>query len=176
MAVLSFRDTGAEYRDPQAIAEQLRPLGVGYRWWEPSHPLPERASAEEVLAAYASEIEALSQEGGYVTADVIDIHPDTPNLDAMLARFDKEHWHDEDEVRFTIEGHGLFHLHIDGQVVSVTVGPGDLLVVPRGSLHWFHLCEDRRIRAIRLFQDTAGWTPHYSDSGKEQTYPPVCVL
>jgi 1,2-dihydroxy-3-keto-5-methylthiopentene dioxygenase len=48
--------------------------------------------------------------------------------------------------------------------------------VPRGTLHWFHLCSDRRIRAIRLFQDMAGWTPHYSGSGKDQGYPPQCIL
>lgn len=176
MAVLSFRDTGVEVRDPAEITAALTPLGIGYRQWQPSHPLPENASSDEVLAAYAAEIDVLNREGGYVTADVIDIHPTTPNLDAMLARFDKEHWHDEDEVRFTIEGHGLFHLNLQGQVLSVTVSAGDLLVVPRGTLHWFHLCADRRIRAIRLFQDSAGWTPHYTDSGKEQGYAPVCAF
>ena len=31
------------------------------------------------------EIERLKAEGGYVTADVIDLHPTTANLDAMLA-------------------------------------------------------------------------------------------
>ena len=56
--------------------------------------------------AYAREIDALKARGGYVTADVIDVKPDTPNLDMMLAKFSREHWHDEDEVRFIIEGRG----------------------------------------------------------------------
>ena len=72
----------------------------------------------------------------------------------MLARFDKEHTHDEDEVRFILAGRGIFFLHIGERVVSVEVGPGDMLRVPRGTTHWFTLCEDRRIRAIRWFQDT----------------------
>jgi len=36
------------------------------------------------------------------------VNPATPNLEAMLARFDKEHTHDEDEVRFILSGRGIF--------------------------------------------------------------------
>ena len=107
----------------------------------------------------ADEIDEMKQRGGYRTADVIDVNPETPGLEAMLARFDKEHTHYEDEVRFILAGRGIFFLHFDGRVVSVEVGPGDMLRVPRGTTHWFTLCEDRRIRAIRWFQDTTGWTP-----------------
>ena len=97
------------------------------------------ASADAVLAAYADEIDEMKRRGGYVTADVIDVNPPTPNLDAMLARFDKEHTHDEDEVRFILAGRGIFFLHIGGRVASVEVGPGDMLRVPRGTTHWFTL-------------------------------------
>jgi 1,2-dihydroxy-3-keto-5-methylthiopentene dioxygenase len=55
------------------------------------------------------------------------------------------------------------------------VGPGDLIRVPRGTWHWFDLCDDRRIRAIRLFQDAAGWTPRYTGSGVDKGYEPVCL-
>ena len=44
----------------------------------------------------------------------------------------------------------------------------------RGTHHWFDLCSDRRIRAIRLFQDPAGWTPHYTGSGVDANYQPLC--
>ncbi len=98
----------------------------------------------------------MKRRGGYVTADVIDVKPSTPNLEAMLARFDKEHTHDEDEVRFILAGRGIFFLHLGEKVASVEVGPGDMLRVPRGTTHWFTLCEDRRIRAIRWFQQTVG--------------------
>ena len=33
-----------------------------------------------------------------MTADVIDVNPDTPGLDVMLAKFNIEHRHDEDEA------------------------------------------------------------------------------
>ena len=51
---------------------------------------------------------------------------------------------------------------------------GDLIRVPKGTHHWFDLCVDRRIRAIRLFQDPSGWTPHYTQSGVDKDFQPVC--
>lgn len=175
MAVLNIADENRKITDPAEIKAYLANIGIGYEQWEPSQPLAEDASAEEILAAYASEIDRLKESGGYVTADVIDIKPDMPNLDVMLNKFNKEHWHAEDEVRFTIEGHGLFHINPQtGPVVGIEVEPGDLLVVPNGTHHWFDLCGDRRIRAIRLFQDVSGWAPHYTESTKEQSYVPMC--
>jgi 1,2-dihydroxy-3-keto-5-methylthiopentene dioxygenase len=161
--------------DKQAIAEYLQTCGVDYEQWLPKQPLAADAPAEDILSAYSSEIEQLKSQGGYVTADVIDVKSETPGLDAMLAKFNREHWHDEDEVRFIIAGHGLFHIRTRaGQVVAIEVEAGDLIRVPRGTWHWFNLCADRRIRAIRLFQDMAGWTPLYTDSGVDQNFLPVC--
>ena len=60
-------------------------------------------------------------------------------------------------------------------MVAIEVGAGDLLSVPRGTWHWFELCPEQRIRAIRLFQDPSGWTPHYTESGAEAGYQPVCL-
>ena len=109
-----------------------------------------------------------------MTADVIDVKADTPNLDVMLAKFNKEHWHDEDEVRFIIEGRGIFHINAGDSVFALEVGQGDLIRVPRGTHHWFDLCAEKRIRAIRLFQDPSGWTPHYTESGVDRGFQPLC--
>jgi len=175
MATVYIPDERRTLAEQAEIRGYLARIGITYELWKPSHVLSDGASAAEVLAAYAPEIDRLKVEGGYVTADVIDISPATPGLDAMLNRFNTEHWHDEDEVRFIIEGRGLFHIHPrEGKVVSITVEAGDLLRVPRGTWHWFDLCQEKRIRAIRLFQDTSGWTPHYTQSGTDRNYDPVC--
>ena len=158
-----------------AIAARLAEAGIQYEMWTPEHPTSKDAPQEQILAAYSSEIERLKQSGGYVTADVINVNSQTPNLDAMLAKFSREHWHDEDEVRFIIAGRGIFHIHPkDSPVLAIEVEAGDLIRVPRGTLHWFDLCSDRQIRAIRLFQDMSGWTPHYTDSGVDARFQPVC--
>jgi 1,2-dihydroxy-3-keto-5-methylthiopentene dioxygenase len=173
MAVLRFPENNSVIENEPEIRSELATLGIDYERWSLDR-VGANASADAVLAAYSDEIDLMKRRGGYITADVIDVNPETPNLEAMLARFDKEHTHNEDEVRFILAGRGIFFLHLQGRVVSVEVGPGDLLRVPRGTAHWFTLCEDRRIRAIRWFQDTAGWTPHYTGSGVDQNYQPLC--
>lgn len=175
MALVRIPSENKTLRDPATIAAFLSAQGIEYARWTPEHDLASDASSEAVLAAYAHEIDALKARGGYVTADVIDVRPETPDLDTMLARFNKEHWHDEDEVRFILEGRGLFHIHpVNGTVFAIEVESGDLIRVPRGTWHWFDLCGDRRIRAIRLFQETAGWTPQYTASGVDRDFQPLC--
>ncbi|MGA2251320.1 1,2-dihydroxy-3-keto-5-methylthiopentene dioxygenase [Terracidiphilus sp.] len=173
MAVLRFPDTNAMFEDEAAIRAELAGLGIDYERWELDR-VPSGATADAVLEAYADEIDQMKRRGGYVTADVIDVTPETPNLEAMLARFDKEHTHAEDEVRFILSGRGIFFLNIGGRVASVEVHPGDMLRVPKGTTHWFTLCEDKWIRAIRWFQETTGWTPAYTDSGVDTGYQPLC--
>lgn len=175
MTTVRIPDENRTLTDPVEVHECLAGIGIHYRHWEPSRPVADDAPAEQILSVYSEEIEKLKQQGGYVTADVIDVKSDTPGLDEMLARFNREHWHDEDEVRFVIKGRGLFHIRPErGPVVAVEVEAGDLLRVPRGTWHWFDLCSDREIRCIRLFQDPAGWTPHYTGSGVDRQYEPVC--
>ena len=176
MATIRIPEQDRSLTDPESVTEHLATMGIDYERWEPSHPVADNAPAEEILEAYREEIDRLKQRGGYVTADVIDVRPQTPNLDAMLAKFSREHWHDEDEVRFIIRGRGVFHIHPrQGPVIALEVQPGDLIRVPRGTWHWFDLCAEREIRAIRLFQDVAGWTPHYTESGVDKGFQPVCL-
>jgi 1,2-dihydroxy-3-keto-5-methylthiopentene dioxygenase len=174
MAVVKIPADNVTLTDTRDVTTFLAARGIEYERWSPSHDLPADASAESVLEAYGRQIATLKERGGYVTADVIDVKADTPNLDVMLAKFNREHWHDEDEVRFIIEGRGLFHINAGGSVFVLEVGPGDLIRVPRGTHHWFDLCAERRIRAIRLFQDASGWTPHYTDSGIDRGFQPLC--
>jgi 1,2-dihydroxy-3-keto-5-methylthiopentene dioxygenase len=172
MATLRIPERHEVLNEPGAIAARLAQDGIVYERWG----VREEAGGADALERYAPEVERLKREGGYVTADVIDVSPATPGLDGMLARFNREHWHDEDEVRFVLAGRGLFHVRPrSGPVLAIEVEPGDLLRVPSGTWHWFDLCADRRIRAIRLFQDSSGWTPRYTETGAERGHEPVCL-
>ena len=175
MAILNVPNKNLALKTVEEIAGYLADIGIDYERWENIKDVSADASDEEILAAYSAEIEKLKARGGYVTADVINVVPTTPGLDEMLNKFNKEHWHDEDEVRFIVKGHGLFHIAPKGgDVISIEMEAGDLIRVPRGTLHWFNLCGDKTVRAIRLFQDASGWTPHYTDSGIDANYQPVC--
>jgi 1,2-dihydroxy-3-keto-5-methylthiopentene dioxygenase len=174
--VVRIPEEGRKITETEAIRQYLAGIDIEYELWEPSQPVGPDASNEEILQAYSADIEKLKARGGYVTADVVNVNAQTPGLDAMLARFNREHWHDEDEVRFIIQGRGVFHVHPrNAPVVAIEVEAGDLIRVPRGTWHWFNLCSDRHIRAIRLFQDPAGWTPVYTESGVDARFEPVCL-
>jgi len=161
--------------DVHEIRDFLKPFGIWYENWPVEERLSKDATNEEILAEFSPEIESLKERGKFVTADVINVNCDTPGLDVMLAKFDKEHTHTEDEVRFTVAGRGLFHIHPDsGPVFAVEIEAGDLINVPKGAKHWFNLCDNRAIRCIRLFQETEGWTPHYVEEGVQGRYQPIC--
>lgn len=176
MARIRIPDENRELTDVDEIRTFLQPFGIWYERWEVEGRIGPEATNEEILTAYAPEIERLKQAGGFVTADVINVNAQTPGLDGMLAKFSKEHTHSEDEVRFTVQGGGVFHIHPQGgPVFAVQVEAGDLINVPAGTQHWFDLCDDRTIRCIRLFQDASGWTPHYVENGVHERYTPLCL-
>jgi 1,2-dihydroxy-3-keto-5-methylthiopentene dioxygenase len=175
MALVRIPERQETLSDPAVMATFLAEHGITYEQWKSDRGVPAGSGADAVLAAYADKIDQLKAQGGYTAADVVDVTASTPGLSAMLAKFSREHTHDEDEVRFIVEGRGVFHVRpLEGPVFAIEVEAGDLISVPRGTLHWFDLCADRRIRAIRLFQDPTGWTPHYTDSGVDANFQPIC--
>ena len=175
MALLRVPEENRSLSDQTEITGFLAERGIEYERMTELPVAAANLSADELLAAYVTKIDELKAKGGYVTADVIDVHSETPGLEAMLQRFSSEHWHDEDEVRLIVEGRGIFHIHPPNQpVFALEVSAGDLIRVPRGTHHWFDLCGERRIRAIRLFQDKSGWTPHYTESGVDAQFQPLC--
>ena len=177
MARIRIQDENREITDMQEIRAYLAPHGIWYEKWDVAGRLPAEATNEQILETYAPEVERLKKAGNFVTADVINVSPATPNLDALLAKFSKEHTHSEDEVRFTVKGSGVFHIHPkNGPVFGIQVESGDLINVPAGTQHWFDLCNDKTIRCIRLFQDQSGWTPQYiENSHLHENYTPLCL-
>ncbi|MBI1374858.1 MAG: cupin domain-containing protein [Phycisphaera sp.] len=175
MAQITIPDEQLTLTDVDEVRAFLAPLGIWYERWDVEGRIDRDATNEEILDAYAPEIDRLKQRGGYVTADVIQITPDTPNLDAILAKFNREHTHSEDEVRFIVKGRGLFHINLDdAPVFAIEVNAGDLINVPAGTRHWYDMCDDMIVRAIRLFRDPVGWTPEYVDGGVHDGYEPIC--
>src|ERR1051325_8627481 len=99
MALVTIPEENRTIQDLEEITRYLASIRIAYERWQTARELAADASAEDILAAYADDIERLKARGGYVTADVINVNPQMPGLEAMLAKFNREHWHDEDEVR-----------------------------------------------------------------------------
>lgn len=163
-------DPVLETRDPARIAEALAPLGVRFEQW-PSRPLPPEADQDAVLTAFAPEVERLKAEQGYRAVDVIRMVPDHPERAALRTKFLSEHRHSEDEVRFFVEGEGLFTLRDDTQVHAVLCEEGDLISVPAGMRHWFDMGPAPRFTAIRLFVEPAGWVADFTGDTIADRFP-----
>jgi 1,2-dihydroxy-3-keto-5-methylthiopentene dioxygenase len=148
--------------DFAAIATRLAPYGIALERWEAVAVLSEVADDAVVLAAYAEPIARLQARGGYRSVDVIRIGPDSANLATLRAKFLAEHTHADDEVRFFVEGAGLFYVRAQGQVHALECTAGDLIVVPAGTRHWFDTGARPHFAAIRLFTSPEGWVADYT--------------
>ena len=157
--------------DPAAIADALQPIGVRFERWSSPVALDEDAPPEAILSAYRPYLDGLMGEGGAGSADVISLTPDNPNGPALRQKFLSEHIHTEDEVRFFVRGSGSFVMHVDGRVYDAHCTEGDLISVPAGTKHWFDAGEQPRFTALRVFQDTTGWTPHYTGDAISERFP-----
>ena len=151
--------------DFTAIQNQLNNIGVQFERWTANCKLSADADQESVLAAYADSIGRLKQQYGFQSVDVINLNPNHPEKAAFRQKFLAEHTHDDFEVRFFIEGRGLFYLHVADKVYAVLCEQGDLISVPANTTHWFDMGENPCFKVIRLFTTPDGWVADFT--GKE---------
>ncbi len=172
MARMIFPD-GKETTDFPAIEKRLARLGVTLRHWPApkdararalmDQPALSDAEKEELLGLVQNRFEELKREKGYQTRDMVVIHEAIPGLADLLAKFDKIHIHTDDEVRYILAGRGYFgFVEPDGGQFLFEVTAGDYINVPANAEHWFEMKDSKRIKAVRYFIDTKGWTPVYT--------------
>lgn len=153
------------------IAGSLAQIGVLLERWQATRPLSPAAGPDEVLAAYSDAIERLKQHYQFQSVDVVSITPGHPNKDTMRAKFLSEHTHDDFEIRFFVDGSGLFYLHARNKVYVVLCEQGDLISVPAHTPHWFDMGETPDFKCIRLFTTAEGWVGHSTGSEIARNYP-----
>jgi len=172
MARLVFRKSGKVIENPEEIKSFLSQYGVVYDIWGVDR-LPEdvrknynidEENSKAIIQAYEKELKELKEKMGYITEDIVVLSEKTPNLDGLMAKFKREHHHIDDEVRFVVDGSGIFPIKIDDDIVDIHVEAGELIVVPAGARHWFELDENRKIKCIRVFKTPAGWEAIYNEN------------
>ena len=173
----SAQDSDAAFVTALGVQWQKRP-------WQPEPglvallaqaALDDGAKATVVQAVGASVADECVAHG-YHSMDLVVLHPDAPGLEDALARFDKPHTHADDEVRYILDGEGLFgFFNAQGQERVLRVQPGDYLRIPAGVEHRFTLTATRRIKALRMFSTTQGWDALYTQRPAPalQAAPPV---
>lgn len=157
--------------DFEPIAEELNAIGVQFERWQANRAFSADADQETILDAYQEPINRLKQDYGFQSVDVINLSPDNPKKAELRQKFLAEHTHDDFEVRFFIDGCGLFYLHVGSKVYAVLCEQGDLISVPANTTHWFDMGENPRFKCIRLFTTPDGWVASFTGSKINEAFP-----
>jgi len=146
----------AETSDINKITRALAKIDILMERW-PVRPLAKDADSKTVLDAYAPEIQKLNGRYNFVTVDAIRLLPNATNAKEMREKFLSEHTHDDDEVRFFVEGSGAFYIRKEDLVYQIVCTQGDLISVPRGTRHWFDTGSPPNFAVVRFFTNPKGW-------------------
>ena len=153
------------------MQKRLGEIGVLLERWEADRPLAPGAAQDDILAAYADPVARLKAHYAFQSADVIAVGPDFSGKEALREKFLREHTHADHEVRFFVEGRGLFFLHPDERVFGILCEAGDLISVPARTRHWFDLGAEPDLKCIRLFTTPEGWVADYTGSDIATRFP-----
>ena len=153
------------------ISSELESRGIKFQRWPSKPDLEQGAIQEQILTAYASHIASVKSDEGYQTVDVMRVGSNQPDGSTLRQTFLREHQHAEDEVRFFVEGCGLFSLHIGDEVLQVNCGTNDLITIPAGTRHWFDMGSHPNYCVLRFFKNAKGWIASFTDDPIADLYP-----
>lgn len=170
MATIQIHRTGEQIVSPDEVTAFLHQQNIVYEHWDPAK-MPSEVQGlfvlddrqkNLILDAFSEEIQDLARRRHYRNWDIVALSDDTPDLDALLTKFAQIHTHTEDEVRAIVGGSGIFVIKGDDPVgyFDILLNVGDVISVPEYTPHYFTLRDDRRIVAVRLFIEPAGWVAH----------------
>ncbi|MGR9074355.1 MAG: 1,2-dihydroxy-3-keto-5-methylthiopentene dioxygenase, partial [Gammaproteobacteria bacterium] len=129
------------------------------------------ADQAEVLSVFEKDVERLNRQYGFQSVDVIAMRPDHPQKAEFRGKFLAEHTHSDFEIRYFVDGCGLFYLHIEDKVYLVLCEKGDLISVPANTTHWFDMGAEPDFKCIRFFTTDAGWVGDFTGSGIAERFP-----
>jgi len=106
-------------------------------------------------------LDQICKERDYKNRDEVKISDQMPNLEEKLKMFFTEHLHDDEEIRYVLEGSGYFDVRDENNDwIRIHVFKNDMIVLPAGMYHRFTVDATRLIHVIRLFKDEPKWTAY----------------
>ncbi|KAJ3146590.1 hypothetical protein HDU86_008472 [Geranomyces michiganensis] len=121
-------------------------------------------------------ISQIRAERGYVNTDTVCLSREKlPDYDATLKRFFTVHMHEDEEIRYLLEGSGYFDVQAaprrerenakeqeddeEEEWIRIALTAGEMIILPAGMYHRFTLDENNFLRCMRLFKEDPKWTP-----------------
>ncbi|KAI9677628.1 MAG: 1,2-dihydroxy-3-keto-5-methylthiopentene dioxygenase [Caeruleum heppii] len=109
-----------------------------------------------------SSVNDIAQQRSYKNRDEIVVCPSTMGdvYEAKVKSFFHEHLHEDEEIRYILDGAGYFDVRSEGDDwVRIRLEKDDLIILPAGIYHRFTTDSDNYIKAMRLFKEEPKWTP-----------------
>lgn len=156
------KDTPDNFTDEHDLGvpvtqEKLDQLGVIYRYVDT-----------------IEDLEAVAKERDYKNRDQIQLNLDSFGGDEAaynrkMAQFYKEHYHEDEEIRYIVDGEGYFDVRDTAdRWVRAKLEKNDLLILPAGIYHRFTLLSRKKnVTAMRLFKDEPKWEAINRDEARD---------
>lgn len=157
--------------DFDTIQRELAAIGVPMERWQADVPLAPDATPEAVLEAYERSVAALNAKYGFKSVDVVAMYPDHPQAAEARKKFLAEHVHHDFEIRFFVDGAGMFYIRKNGKVYMTECTAGDLIELPAHTTHWFDMGPRPFFKAIRFFTQAEGWVGHFTGDPIASRFP-----
>ena len=173
MAVLNIyqkEDLVLSSKDPNEIKNELEKVDIRLEQWSTVENLAQ-ASNDEIELKYKDEIQKVLKDNKFSSFDIVNVKPDLNGIDELKKKFIPEHTHDDNEVRFFIDGEGLFCVHANDRIYQILCQQGDYIAVPAQTKHWFDMGSKADFKCIRFFENESGWIAKYTGSEISTQYP-----
>ena len=154
------------------LSKQLAEDGIYFRRLPlVATPSNESLSDEQILGLYKNQIETVNEYMHYKVTDVASITTNDAVAISIRDRYLSEHTHDDDEVRFFIEGSILLYIHVEQRIHMLNCTAGDLVIIPAGVKHWLDIGPNPNFTCIRCYNTKQGLINKFTQSYIAESTP-----